>query len=29
MLPIYVRPYVKIYKNDDRDAAAIAAAASG
>ena len=29
MLPIYVRPYVKIYKNDDRDTAAIAAAASG
>ena len=28
MSPEYVRPYVKAHKNDDRDAAAIAAAAT-
>jgi transposase len=28
MLPLYVRPYVKVHKNDDRDAEAIAEAAT-
>ncbi len=28
MSPLYVRPYVKVHKNDDRDAEAIADAAT-